>query len=145
MPVLSRLWITLAALAGASGVAFAAYAAHGLSFIAEPEAREIARATLKTASEIQLLHALALLGIGLWTGQRPTDRWPHLAGLLFTVGIVLFSGLIYLRILSGYEGLRSYVPWGGSSLILAWLTLLPATWLTRKTPPAAQGAIHQPS
>jgi uncharacterized membrane protein YgdD (TMEM256/DUF423 family) len=126
MPVWSRVWMALAALAGASGVALSAYAAHGLGFIADPALRETARATLRTATDIQLLHALALLAVGLWTLQRPAARLPRLAGLLFALGIVLFSGLIYLRIFSGYDGLRGYVPWGGSSLILAWLTLLAA-------------------
>ncbi|MFT4191139.1 MAG: DUF423 domain-containing protein [Comamonas sp.] len=135
MSASSRLWIILAALAGASGVAFGAYTAHGLGFIAAPEAREAARATLQSAVHYQLLHALALLAVGLWSAARPRERWPQLAGLLFTLGIALFSGLIYWHTLSGATALRFLVPWGGTCFILGWLALIPAA--LRASGPAA--------
>lgn len=138
MPASSRLWIILAALAGASGVGFGAYAAHGLGFIASPEAREAARATLQSAVLFQLLHALALLGVGLWSALRPGDRWQHAAGLLFAIGILLFSGLIYLQTLTGFTALRAFVPWGGTSFILGWLALIPAAWAASRYSGAAQ-------
>lgn len=130
MPPSSRLWILLAALAGASGVGLAAYTSHGLGFIADPAAREAARASMQSAVNMQLWHALALLGVGLWSALRPHSRGQHLAGLLFTVGIVLFSGLIYWNTLGGNGALRFLVPWGGTSLILGWLALGVAALLT---------------
>jgi uncharacterized membrane protein YgdD (TMEM256/DUF423 family) len=47
---------------------------------------------------------------------------------LFVLGIVLFSGLIYLRVLTGFVGLNRFIPVGGTLLMLAWLMLLPAAW-----------------
>ncbi|KAF1047398.1 DUF423 domain-containing protein [Xylophilus sp.] len=123
MPASSYPWIVLAALAGASGVGCGAYAAHGLGFIASPEAREAARLSLQSATQYQLLHALALLGVGLWAAMRPGGRWLLAAGLLFLAGILLFSGLIYLQTFTGFAGLRRFVPWGGMSFILGWLAL----------------------
>ena len=45
------------------------------------------------------------------------------AALLLTLGVLLFSGLIYLRIFTGVEALRPLVPWGGTSLMLGWLAI----------------------
>lgn len=117
-----RIWIALAGLLGAVGVGMGAYASHGLGFIADVAVREATRATLQQAVQQQLFHALALLGVGV-LAQRAQSRWLLLSGLLFTVGVLLFSGLIYLRILGGVDSLRAFVPWGGSSLILGWLAL----------------------
>lgn len=118
-----RLWLAAAAIAGASGVAMGAYASHGLSFIAEPAAREAARILMQTAVLYQLLHALALLGTGIWARALGANRWLTAAGGLFVAGILLFSGLIYLRILTGMEVFRALVPWGGGCLIAAWACL----------------------
>lgn len=116
-------WLLItAALLGCTGVGLAAYTSHGLGFIADPVAREAARATLQQAVQQQLLHAVVLLALGVWARQGGS-RWLHLAALLLTLGVLLFSGLIYLRIFTGLEALRPLVPWGGTSLMLGWLAI----------------------
>lgn len=125
---MGRFCIMLAALLGASGVVMGAYTAHGLSFIASPEAREAARASMHTAVNYQLLHSVVLLAVGLWFRLTGGNRILVAAALLFLAGILLFSGLIYLQTLTSIQTLRPFVPWGGSSLILAWLTLGVAAW-----------------
>lgn len=117
-----KIWIVLAGVLGAVAVGLGAYASHGLGFIEDAAVREATRATLQTAVQQQMFHALALLGVGA-LAQRHESRWLVVAGVLFTVGVLLFSGLIYLRILGGVDSLRAFVPWGGSSLILGWLAL----------------------
>lgn len=129
----SRLWTMIAALLGATGVGMAAYASHGLGFIADPAQREATRSTLQLAVQMQLFHALALLATGLWARLQPS-RWLVAAGSLFLLGVLLFCGLIYLRIFTGTEALRPLVPWGGTSLMLAWLSLGLAGWKSRNTP-----------
>lgn len=126
----ARLWTLIAALLGATGVGMAAYASHGLGFIADTTQREATRATLQLAVQMQLLHALALLATGIWAKVQPS-RWLVAAGALFVAGVLLFCGLIYLRIFSGTEALRAFVPWGGTSLMLAWLCLGLAGWRAR--------------
>lgn len=129
-------WVLcVAALLGASAVGMSAYASHGLGFLAEGPIREAARNSLQQAAHIQLVHAPALLALGLGAAASPQRcrafHWP--AGL-FSLGILLFSGLIYLRIFSGYSGLSPLVPIGGSLLILAWLSLIPMAYSLRFTP-----------
>jgi uncharacterized membrane protein YgdD (TMEM256/DUF423 family) len=128
-----RIWIAVAGLLGAVGVGMAAYATHGLGFIEDSTLREAARATLQTAVQQQMFHALALPGVGA-LAQRAESRLLALAGLLFTVGVLLFSGLVYLRILGGVESLRMFVPWGGTCLIAGWLVLAAAGLGLRNRP-----------
>ena len=128
-----RLWIAVAGLLGAVGVGMGAYASHGLGFIEDATVREATRATLQTAVQQHMLYALALLGVGA-LAQRAPSKLLALAGLLFTVGVLLFSGLIYLRILGGVDSLRALVPWGGTCLIAGWLVLAAAGLRLRSRP-----------
>lgn len=133
-PTSLLLWaLPLAALLGASGVAMAAYANHGLGFIADMAQREAARASLHSAVQMQLVHAPVLLALGLWGAAGQRSHWALLlAAALLALGVLLFSGLIYLRVLTGYNGLSHLVPTGGMALIVGWLVLLPAAFCWRK-------------
>ena len=120
--------LPLAALCGFIGVGMAAYASHGLGFIADLAQREAARASLQQAVWQQMPHAPVLLVLGFWgvyCGQTGRSvPWSLLAAAaLFALGLLLFSGLIYLRVLTGFAGLRQFVPVGGTMLMLAWLLL----------------------
>ena len=128
--------LPLAALLGCTGVGMAAYASHGLGFIADVAQREAARASLHSAVQMQLFHAPVLLALGLW-GQSQEARQPSnwalcLAAALFALGVLLFSGLIYLRVLTGFAALSPLVPVGGMALMAGWAALLPAAFLLRK-------------
>jgi len=118
-----KFWIPLAAVLGVTGVGMAAYASHGLGFITDAAVREAARNTLNMAVQQQMFHALALLGVGILSVKGQGNRWICSAGALFTIGVLLFSGLIYLRTFTGIETFRQFVPWGGTCLMLAWLAL----------------------
>ena len=48
--------------------------------------------------------------------------------MLFVLGLLLFSGLIYLRTFTGIETFRPFVPWGGTCLMLGWLSLGIGGW-----------------
>lgn len=119
----SKIWIVFAAIAGASGVALGAYISHGLSFIAPDDVREAARASLQSAVQYQMLHALALLAVGIWAQVAGGARMLAVAGIFFTAGILLFCGLIYARHLAAFDALRPLVPWGGGCFILGWVCL----------------------
>ena len=131
----SRLsWaLPLAAIYGLVGVGMAAYASHGLGFIADAAQREAARASLHSAVQMQLFHAPVFLALGLWTAAGQRSNWALcLAAALFALGVLLFSGLIYLRVLTGFAALSPLVPVGGMALMAGWAALLPAAFLLRK-------------
>ena len=125
---MTRLFIVLAALAGLSGVALGAFAAHGLR--AQLSAEMLA--VFQTGVQYQLVHALALLGCGLLALHCRTAALA-LAGLLFFLGILLFSGSLYLMTLAGLK-LGIVTPIGGVCFMLGWLSLALAGWrIPRRT------------
>lgn len=126
--IVRKLWIPLAAWFGLTGVGMGAYASHGLGFISDVALREATRASLQMAVQQQMFHALALLGVGILVARGLGNRWLYGAGALLVVGVLLFSGLIYLRTFTGIETLRPLVPWGGTCLMLAWIALGVGGW-----------------
>ena len=115
--------MALGALLVAIGVIVGALGSHALTNVLAP--RQLA--SLGTAVEYQLFNALGLLVVGLLMRTLPAARLRLIAwGLL--LGIVCFSGGIYVM-LAGAPRLLGYItPLGGVMLILAWLALTIELW-----------------
>ncbi len=120
---MARLCLLLAAFAGFTGVALGAFAAHGL----KGQLTADYLAVFQTGTHYQLIHALALFCVGLLALQRP-GQLLNCAGALFALGIVLFSGSLYLLTLSGVRGLGIVTPFGGVAFLAGWLCLGLAGW-----------------
>ena len=120
---MARFWLLLSAFAGFTGVALGAFAAHGLKHRLTPEYL----AVFQTGTHYQLIHALALFGVGLLALHMP-GRLVNLAGGAFAVGILLFSGSLYLLTLSGIGKLGVITPFGGVAFLIGWLCLGLAAW-----------------
>jgi uncharacterized membrane protein YgdD (TMEM256/DUF423 family) len=112
----ARFWLAVAALLGASAVAFGAGGAHALRHLIVPEYLP----TFETGVRYHLIHAVALLALAL-TGERRPIALP---ATLFTIGIVLFSGSLYALALGAPSRLGIVTPFGGVALLLGWLALL---------------------
>ncbi len=122
-----QLLLVLAALFGATGVALGAYGSHGLSRWASPT--QIGYFQL--AVTYQLLHSIALLAISIlsiWI----TNRYLLASQICMSLGILFFSGSLYLYVLSGHKILGVITPVGGLLLIIAWLLIVPAVLKIRK-------------
>jgi uncharacterized membrane protein YgdD (TMEM256/DUF423 family) len=105
-------FLFLAAIAGFTGVAMGAFGAHALKAILSENLMDV----YKTAVSYQMWHALAL---GLIAAQ-PFSRRLYWAGCLMAVGIVLFSGSLYLLAILNYSWLGMITPIGGICFLLAW-------------------------
>lgn len=116
------MWIIVAALSGAAAVVAGAFGAHGLR--ARVSAEQLSAWT--TASQYHLLHSVVLLAIALYAAQ--TGASIRLQGSLFSAGVVLFAGSIYLLVLTEQRWLGPITPIGGLLLIAGWVSLL---WLAR--------------
>src|SRR4051794_38378185 len=112
MPAASRLWVGLAGLSGAAGVALSAAAAHANLL----DARLVA-----TSGEFLLLHAPALMAAG-WLADRRGGLCPSIAGGAFLLGILCFCGTLAFRGM-GMSTPDGVAPAGGIALILGWVAL----------------------
>lgn len=118
-----RGFLLLAAFFGFTGVALGAFAAHGLKDRLSAEYLAI----FHTGVTYQLVHALALFGVALLATHVP-GRLVAWAGLAFALGIILFSGSLYLLTLSGVSKLGIITPFGGLGFLIGWFCLGLAAW-----------------
>ena len=138
----ARHWLALGAVLAGLSVAAGAFAAHGLDgFFKEKYAntavREVAGVPIpaaqkylqdfKTGAEYQMYHALGLLAVGLLAQSRKS-RSLAVAGWSFLIGIVIFSGGLYLLTLTGQRWLGAIVPLGGIAFLVGWTALACAAW-----------------
>ena len=118
-----RVFLMLAAFFGFTGVALGAFAAHGL----KSRLSEQYLAIFHTGVTYQLVHALALIGVALLATQLQS-RLVTWAGIFFALGIVLFSGSLYVLTMTGISKLGMITPIGGLGFLAGWLCLGLAAW-----------------
>ncbi len=122
---MAKLFFIIAASLGFLGVAAGAFGAHALSsyFDKYPSYQS----AYQTATQYHIYHALALLGVA-WA----VSQWPHplliWAGFLFFIGLILFSGSLYLIVLTNLRWLGPITPLGGTALLAGWLCLILGVW-----------------
>ena len=118
-----RAFLMLAAFFGFTGVALGAFAAHGLKNRLTPEYLAI----FHTGVLYQLIHALAIFGVAVLATQIQ-GRLVSYAGIAFTLGILLFSGSLYLLTLTGVSKLGIITPIGGLCFLIGWFILGWTAW-----------------
>lgn len=118
-----RSFLMLAAFFGFTGVALGAFAAHGLKNRLSAEYLAI----FHTGVLYQLIHTLAILGVAVLAAQLP-GRLMTWAGFSFALGIVLFSGSLYLLTLTGISKLGIITPFGGLAFLVGWALLGLTAW-----------------
>ena len=123
-----RGFLMLAAFFGFTGVALGAFAAHGLKKSLSAEYLAI----FHTGVTYQLVHALALFGVALLAAHMP-GRLVLWAGVSFSIGILLFSGSLYLLTTIGIGKLGIITPFGGLAFLIGWLCLGLAAWRLQPT------------
>lgn len=122
---MTRLSGILGCLAGLTAVVLGAFGAHALKgILSEAGTLEV----WQTAVDYHMWHALALV---LCAVISKRGRSMTLAVILFTVGILLFSGSLYWLALGGPGWLGPVTPLGGLSLMAGWAALIVAFWQGR--------------
>lgn len=113
---MSTKWFKVGAISSALAVAFGAFGAHALKPMLE--ASEMT-STYKTAVLYHFLHSLFLLFISSSPFHR--KRNINQIALLAFLGILLFSGSLYLLVLFQWRWLGPITPLGGLAYIAAWV------------------------
>ncbi len=116
----AKLSLIAGAAFGFLSVALGAFAAHGLKHRLDEYAKDI----WNTAVLYQMFHALALIAVAILISKQPQILRLHWAAYLWIVGIVLFSGSLYVLALSGARWLGMITPLGGLAFLAGWLLLI---------------------
>lgn len=115
---MSRFFLSVGAGLAGLAVVLGAFAAHMLEGRVSPERLEV----FETGARYQMYHALALVFLSWAINQWPVWQMSW-AGYLFVAGIVLFSGSLYLLVLTDTAALGAVTPFGGLAFIAGWLLL----------------------
>jgi uncharacterized membrane protein YgdD (TMEM256/DUF423 family) len=119
-----KIFVVLGSLSALLGVGLGAFGAHGLKARVTPEML----AVWQTGVLYHLVHALGLLLIGVLCHLMPEAATARNAGWAILLGSVLFSGSLYLLVLTGIKPLGMITPFGGIAFLLGWLLLGIAAW-----------------
>jgi uncharacterized membrane protein YgdD (TMEM256/DUF423 family) len=106
-------WTSVAAGLLALAVMLGAFGAHGL----RDRLDAYSMGVYEKAVFYHFIHALGMLGVSLMPRVSGTVCW------LLLVGIVLFSGSLYVLAVTGMRVLGAVTPFGGVAFIGAWLLL----------------------
>ena len=121
---MAKIYLLLAALNGLLAVALGAFGAHGL----RQKLSADMLAVYQTGVQYHFYHTLALLAVAvlmLCVSHSSLLRW---SGALFLVGIVIFSGSLYVLAVTGMRWLGAITPIGGVAFMAGWLLLMLAAW-----------------
>lgn len=119
---MSRLFFMIASVMGFLSVALGAFAAHGLEDMLTAEMIGV----FETGVQYQMFHVTALLAVAVLCQFKQAQtslallKW---SGYLFSAGIILFSGSLYVLSISGISVLGIITPIGGVAFLLAWSLL----------------------
>ena len=126
---MERFFFVLGALFAFIGVAAGAFGAHGLKSQLSADMLSVFEVSVR----YQMYHAFALIATAFLQSRRPSTI-VIVGGWLFTAGIVLFSGSLYLLSFSGPRWFGAITPLGGVAFLVGWLCLALAAetaWVTR--------------
>jgi uncharacterized membrane protein YgdD (TMEM256/DUF423 family) len=116
---MDRFFFSSGAIAAFIAVAFGAFGAHSLRTKLSADMLNI----FEVGVRYQMYHALGLIAVA-WA----TTRWPeanlNAAGWAFIVGIIIFSGSLYLLSITGVRWFGAITPIGGLAFLLGWAILV---------------------
>jgi uncharacterized membrane protein YgdD (TMEM256/DUF423 family) len=115
----SRPWLAFAAVSGFLAVALGAFGAHGLGETLDAHGREL----WEKAVLYHMFHTVVLLAIAALSDRLPV-RPLRFSGGAFVIGIVVFSGTLYLLALGGPNWLGAITPIGGTAFLAGWAGLV---------------------
>jgi len=125
-----RVWLISGAVLAFAALAFAAYASHALGDNYLP----MMRMMLDTAREIQFVHALALIAVGILSLQPGRHLFLDLAGGAFLAGTILFCGGLDTAAdpTGQFDALKPIIPVGGILLHAGWVLFAVAVFNLKK-------------
>ncbi|MCV9952197.1 DUF423 domain-containing protein [Paenibacillus sp. BT-177] len=103
-------------------VALGAFGAHALKKRLSADMMSI----FQTGIQYQIAHGLGLLLLGVLAGNLVHSSLIVTAGWVMLVGILLFSGSLYVLSVSGVKKLGAITPIGGLAFLASWVMVMVA-------------------
>lgn len=116
-------FLLIAALFGMLAVILGAFGAHGLEKLLDEKMLQ----RFHTGVEYQFYHSFALGLVGLLL-QHSSHAWYAKAAYAFIFGIILFSGSLYIYVLTGITKFGMITPFGGLAFMVGWACLAWGSW-----------------
>ena len=118
-----KTFIIIGAINAFLAVALGAFGAHGLKDRLDPYYLDI----WKTGVQYQMFHATGLLVIGILLGKVAASSYFTWSGWLMLVGIIFFSGSLYILSLTKIGILGAITPIGGVCFLAGWVLMIIGT------------------
>ena len=112
-------FLAIGAISGCLAVILGAFGAHGLKDVLD----EYGKSIYEKAVLYHMFHTMAILVVGLIEKMQP-EMQLSIAGWAFVLGIILFSGSLYILSVTGIKLLGMITPIGGVLFIIGWVILL---------------------
>ena len=121
-----KITLSLGAVFGALAVVAGAFASHSLKGYLTDYSLSI----WQTGARYQMYHSLALIAIAILMELKAgvSSVWLKTSTIAFTIGIILFSGSLYLLSFTSIGWLGVITPIGGLCLIIGWICLAIFPW-----------------
>ena len=116
---MNSIWIIIGAISGLITVGIGAFGAHGLKEILE---NNQTTNVYNKAVLYQMFHSIAILIIGLL--EMYTEKSIFLSGLFLTLGILIFSGSLYVLSITNLKWIGAITPIGGLCFLIGWIILV---------------------
>jgi uncharacterized membrane protein YgdD (TMEM256/DUF423 family) len=117
--MMSKLYVFLGSMTACLAVAMGAFGAHGLKDRLSSEMLVV----YQTGVHYHMIHSIGLILVGIianWMSKSALLSW---SGRLLLVGIVFFSGSLYVLSLTGIRTFGAITPFGGVSFLAGWVLL----------------------
>ena len=121
---MSRLFFILGSINAATAVTMGAFGAHFL----KTKISEDMLSVFQTAVQYHFYHSLGLLIVGLLTLYFKPEKYLKIAGWMMFIGIILFSGSLYILSATGARWPGIITPFGGIAFIISWVYIAIFVW-----------------
>ncbi len=111
-----KLFFLFASASGLIAVSLGAFGAHALK---DKLTASGTLDTYQTAVSYQFYHTLALLAIAILAMKFPSSLINY-SGISVMLGILIFSGSLYILCFTGIKWLGAITPIGGLAFIIGW-------------------------
>ena len=121
---MSKLFLILGSINAATAVSMGAFGAYFLKTKIPEEMLSV----FQTAVQYHFYHSLGLMIIGVLTLYFKPEKYFGIAGWMMFIGIILFSGSLYILSTTATRWVGIITPFGGIAFIVSWVFIAITVW-----------------